>query len=191
MIIGQFVELRAIYEGDLITLMAWRNNPDFRKNYREYRELSLPQQEEWFRQMLKDSSTLMFSIIDPAEERWVKRLIGCCGLTNINWVSRTAEISLYIGKDNLYLDNHYAPDAWKTLMHYGFDELGMNKLWVEAYEFDTRRIFLCDSLGFHRDGCLRQNTFKAGGYWDSLIFSLLREEWKGENDKERYMKNTQ
>ena len=179
MITGRFVGLRAIYEWDLITLLEWRNNPNFRKHYREYKELNFEQQEEWFQQMLKDRSVLMFSIIDPVAETWDKRLIGCCGLTYINWVSRTAEISLYIGKDDLYLDDHYAPDAWRTLMRYGFNELGMNKLWVEAYEFDNKRIFLCDSFGFHRDGRLRQHTFKNGGYWDSLIFSLLREELKG------------
>src|SRR3989304_8367889 len=179
MITGEFVGLRAVYEGDLITLLEWRNNPNFRKHYREYQELALPQQEEWFQQMLKDRSTLMFSITDLLAETRGGKLIGCCGLTYINWVSSTAEISLYIGKDDLYLDDHYALDAWQTLMRYGFNELGMNKLWVEAYEFDKKRIFLCDSFGFHRDGCLRQHTFKAGGYWDSLIFSLLREEWKG------------
>ena len=70
MITGEFVGLRAIYEEDCGTLLEWRNNLDFRKNYREYKELSFNQHEDWFQQMLKDRSTLMFSIIDPAEERW-------------------------------------------------------------------------------------------------------------------------
>jgi len=175
MITGEFVALRAIEWDDLPALLRWRNTPDFRKHFREYRELSPDQQEEWYRQLQEDRSTQMFTIMGLAGGL----TLGCCGLTYINWVARSAEISLYIGFDGLYLDDHYGPDAWQTLMRYGFDELGMNKLWVEAYEFDTKRIFLCDSFGFHRDGCLRQHTFKAGGYWDSLIFSLLREEWIG------------
>jgi len=179
MITGQFVGLRAVEIYDLETLLHWRNNPGFRENYREYRELSYTQQEEWFQQMLKDRSTLMFAIDDlSVKNDQERRLIGCCGLTYINWVSRTAEISLYIGKDDLYLDNHYAPDAWRTLMRYGFDELGLNKLWVEAYEFDEARKDLCNSFHFHLDGKLRQHTFKDGRYWNALIFSLLREERK-------------
>lgn len=175
MISGQFVELRAIDEGHLWTLLRWRNNPNLRKYYREYRELSGSQQYEWFQQMLKDPYTLMFSIFETGRAG-DDLLIGVCGLTYINWVFRTAEISLYIGKDDLYLDNQYAPDAWRTLMRYGFGELGMNKLWVEAYEFDEKRIALCHKFKFHQDGRLRQNVYKEGAYWDSLIFSLLRSE---------------
>src|SRR3990172_9483153 len=152
MITGEFVGLREISPDDLWTLLQWRNKAQFRQYYREYRELSFPQQEEWFQQILKDHFVLMFSIFDRSAGIFSGQLLGGCGLTYINWVSRTAEISLYIGKDDLYLDDHYAPDAWRTLMRYGFNELGMNKLWVEAYEFDDKRIFLCNSFGFHRDG---------------------------------------
>ena len=177
MIKGEFIGLRAIDPGDLWPLLRWRNNPNFRKHYREYRELTLIQQQEWFQQMLKDPHMLMFSIVDNISCEGAEILIGCGGLTYINFVFRTAEISLYIGAKDLYLDDKFAPDAWRTLMRYGFEELGMNKLWVEAYEFDEKRIALCHRFNFHQDGKLRQNAFKNGVYWDSLIFSMLRNEW--------------
>ena len=173
MIKGEFIGLRAIELDDLVSLLGWRNNPNYRKHYREYRELSWEQQEAWFQQMLKDPHTLMFSIYTKINDG---ELIGCCGLTHIHWTFGTAEISLYIGKGDLYLDSQFAPDAWGTLMRYGFEELRMNKLWVEVYEFDEKKIALCNRFNFHLDGRLRENTYKLGKYWDSLVFSLLRRE---------------
>ena len=174
MITDDVVGLRAIDNADLHYLLRWRNNPEFRKHFREYRELAGPQQAEWYQNILKDPHSIIFSIVLLADGN---RLIGACGLTYINWVVRHAEISLYIGHNSLYLDEMYAPRAWKLLMTYGFNTIGMNKLWVEAYEFDGRRIALCEKFGFHLDGVLRDNAYYDGQWANSHIYSLLAAEY--------------
>ena len=40
MIQGKFVGLRAIEHDDLYKFLEWRNKPELRKNFREYKELS-------------------------------------------------------------------------------------------------------------------------------------------------------
>ena len=44
MIKGQHTALRAIEREDLPSLLSWRNDPDLRKYFREYRELNFQQQ---------------------------------------------------------------------------------------------------------------------------------------------------
>ena len=43
MLKGRHVSLFAVEKEDLQQLRDWRNNPDFRKHFREYRELNLAQ----------------------------------------------------------------------------------------------------------------------------------------------------
>ena len=53
MIKGKKVGLRAVEKEDLLVLRDWRNNPEFRKHFREVRELSLTDQEAWFKNLQK------------------------------------------------------------------------------------------------------------------------------------------
>lgn len=174
MIKGDFISLTAVEKEDLKQLKEWRNNPDFRKNFREYREISDEMQLIWFdKTVVNDKNTIMFSIRDNSNNE----LLGCCGLCYINWVHRYADLSFYIGKNNWYVDDKYAPDAVNELLKYGFKELGLNKVWTEIYEFDKQKISFLEKFGFKKDGQLRENYFYDGKWWDSFVFSLLKKEY--------------
>ena len=63
------------------------------------------------------------------------------------------------------------------LIQYGFNNLNLNKIWMELYEFDQQKIdFFTNNFKFKVDGVLRQNCFEDGQYWDSKIISLLHSE---------------
>jgi RimJ/RimL family protein N-acetyltransferase len=174
MIKGNVVFLTAVEKGDLSQLKEWRNNPLFRKNFREYREINDEMQMNWFDKVIvNDKNTIMFSIRDNES----KELLGCCGLCYINWVHRYADLSFYIGKDDCYVDEKYVLDAVDTLIKYGFNELGLNKVWTEIYEFDKKKIVFLEKFGFKKDGQLRENYFYDGKWWDSIIFSILKNEF--------------
>ena len=53
MITGKNVGLRAVEKEDLSLFRDWRNLTDFRRNFREVRELSLTDQEAWFESLQK------------------------------------------------------------------------------------------------------------------------------------------
>jgi len=172
---GKHVSLSAVEKEDLQQLLNWRNNPDFRKHFREYRELNLNQQDKWFEEkVVKDNTTLMFSIKRNEDNE----LLGCCGFVYINWVHRHADLSLYIGYENAYIDDEgYAEESCWLLLEYGFNELYLNKIWTEIYEFDNKKKELYDKFGFQQDGLLRQNYWYDGKWWDSRMLSLLNSDY--------------
>ncbi len=171
MIKGQHTGLRAIDEADLTQLLEWRNTPEYRRYFREYRELNLTQQVQWFNKKVNtDISTRMFSII----ELETSRLLGACGLCYIDWINRTADFSIYIGADQLYIDSKFAPDAASILISYAHNVLGLNRLWSEIYSFDIKKIDFFNQLGFCQDGRHRQTHWVENDWCDSLFFSLLR-----------------
>lgn len=175
MIKGFKVGLRAVEKEDLIFLRDWRNIESFRKNFREVRELSIADQESWFVSLQNSKSTNFMFVIVRLEDNIP---IGACGLLYINWIIRSADFSFYIGQDEIYVDEQgYALEAVQMLLNYGYNNLNLNKIWMELYEFDEQKnIFFREKFGFHEDGYLRQNCFEDGRYWNSYILSLLKEE---------------
>tara|TARA_R110002096_G_scaffold435927_1_gene664284 strand:- start:52840 stop:53358 length:519 start_codon:yes stop_codon:yes gene_type:complete len=172
MIKGQKTYLRAVEENDLKTLLEWRNKPHLRKYFREYRELSWDQQIWWYENIvLKDDKVRMFSVVDDDDT-----LLGACGLCYINWVDRNADFSIYLGHNDIYIDDELAIDAAKTLIKYGFEELNLHRLWAEIYDFDEPKKEMFKTLGFELDGRHRETHWTDGKWCDSLFFSLLKQE---------------
>ena len=170
MLKGRHVGLRAIEPVDLPLLLDFRNQPQFRRFFREYRELSSSHQEKWFvNVVMGDPSTRMFSVI----ELGTGRLLGACGLCYIDYINRTADFSIYIGADDLYIDDKFAPDAARVMIRYGFDELNLHRLWSEIYAIDEAKQAFFGKLGFHLDGRHRETHWTEGRWVDSLYFSLL------------------
>jgi len=175
---GEKIYLAAIERDDLLPLMKWRNQEGFKKHFREYREINFELQEQWYQdKVLKDPSTIMFSIRRVVDDE----LLGCCGLCYINWIHRHADLSFYIGYQDSYIDDEgYALESCKLLFDYGFQQLGLNKIWTELYEFDNKKRRLLESMGFQVDGVLRKNYYYEGKWWNSILLSLLSEEVRNE-----------
>jgi RimJ/RimL family protein N-acetyltransferase len=175
MIKGNTVGLRALEAEDLMLLRDWRNIASFRRNFREHRELNMTNQNAWYTRTVTSANDFMFVFQRLSDGI----AIGAGGLLYVNWILRSADFSFYIGLDELYIDNNgLALESAGLLINYGFNNLNLNKIWMELYEFDTAKIeFFTKQFGFSVDGKLRNNCFEDGRYFDSYIISLLRDEY--------------
>lgn len=72
----------------------------------------------------------------------------------------------------------YGRETMTALILYAFDEMGVNKVWLEAYTDNKVGRRLYDSLGFHIDGILRQHHRTERGILDQMQFSMLRGEYE-------------
>lgn len=181
MIKSKNIGLRAVEKSDLEFFRDWRNIEAFRKNFREVRELSIIDQEKWFDSLQQTKHiNYMFTIVDLK----TNEPIGACGLLYINWINRSGDFSFYIGKDNTYInDETISKEAVSLLIEYGFNNLNLNKIWMELYEFDDAKIsFFKKIFNFKVDGILRENCYEDGKYWNSYIISLLKNEFSNNLD---------
>ena len=112
----------------------------------------------------------MFSIIDLSQEE----LLGACGLCYIDWINRSADFSVYIGKDGLYIDNMYAVDAAQIMIRYSFEELNLHRLWAEIYETDNKKKEMFEALGFTHEATHKETHWTGGKWVDSWYYRLLR-----------------
>ena len=175
MISGKYVALRAIEKEDLSQLMVWRNEPALRKFFRETDEINSVNQEKWFNSInAKDSKHKMFAIVKLDSNE----LMGACGLCYIDWVNRSADFSIYLGYDNIYIDDIYAIEAAKLMKRYGFEILNLHRLWAEIYSIDEAKKRFFDILNFKLDGEFRETYWYENRWHNSLFYSLLNTDEK-------------
>lgn len=70
-----------------------------------------------------------------------------------------------------------AREAVARVIDYGFDELGLRRIFADTDPENSGSIALLGRLGFQREGYLRAEWETHMGVRDTLIFGLLRDEW--------------
>ena len=165
------IKLRPIERSDLPIIQEWRNEQKLMRYFREYRLFSLDQKESWYDSMIKDNR-FEFFIIEGQDVP-----LGVAGLTYIDWVNRHADVHFYIGKDNLWIDNEFTPQAFDCILDYAFNKLNLNKVWAEIYSIDKLKLDFFKEKGFTVDANLREHYFYNGQYHTSHLLSLLRNEY--------------
>ena len=71
----------------------------------------------------------------------------------------------------------YGREAMEELFRAAFEDLNINRFWLDVYPDNIYGINLYESLGMHRDGVLRQNYKAERGYLDQIIYSMLKDEY--------------
>lgn len=165
------LRFRSIEREDLEQLKNWRNNSEIRSWTREYRLLNMENQNDWFKSMSRNKNNEMFLIEILLNNDWTP--IGVCGLCYINWLSKNAEVSLYIGESG-FRGLGLGKRILKFLKEKAFNELNLHKLWAEVYSGNAASMSLFEKAGYIMEGRLKQQVFKNGKYQDSVFFSLYR-----------------
>ncbi|WP_338048384.1 GNAT family protein [Paraliobacillus sediminis] len=68
--------------------------------------------------------------------------------------------------------------AFKTIIDYGFNDLGLNKIEVNVATENNKSRVLPERFCFKEEGKLRQAEWLYDHYVDHVIYGLLAEEYK-------------
>lgn len=71
----------------------------------------------------------------------------------------------------------YGKEVMTALLKYAFEDMNINRFWLDVYPDNVIGIKLYEGLGMHRDGILRQNYKSNRGYLDQIIYSMLKSEY--------------
>jgi len=104
------------------------------------------------------------------------KVVGAIAISSIDRESSQAELGFWIGKD--YRGKGYAKEAIKLAASLAFSKFLLNRIYVYVLVSNEVSIHLLGSLGFVKEGLLRENTQRDGKFYDTLIFSLLKRDYK-------------
>lgn len=103
------------------------------------------------------------------------RIVGEVVLNDLTEDSGHIRLAIFQESD---FSKGYGSFAMKSLMNKGFKELGLHRIDLEVYDFNTRAIKLYEKLGFVKEGVLR-DAYKNEKYHDIIIMAILEDEFKG------------
>ncbi|MGD1904839.1 MAG: GNAT family N-acetyltransferase [Leptolyngbyaceae cyanobacterium] len=72
----------------------------------------------------------------------------------------------------------YGRSALKQLIAKAFQDFQANRLWLDVMTDNCRAQHLYASLGFVKEGCLRESVKTADGFKDMWIMAMLRSEFE-------------
>lgn len=67
----------------------------------------------------------------------------------------------------------YATDAVKTIVDFGFNELGLHRITAAIGPDNSGSITVVEKLGFSCEGTLRDHVYTNGSWRDSRLYSIL------------------
>lgn len=107
-------------------------------------------------------------VIDDGE------LVGAIGLT-INKEHDHAEVGYWVGVP--YWNRGYATEALREVLRYGFEELGLNRIYAYHFTRNPASGRVLAKAGMHHEGMMRRHMKKWGQYVDVELYGIVREDW--------------
>ncbi|MCU5066559.1 MULTISPECIES: GNAT family N-acetyltransferase [Bacillus cereus group] len=118
-----------------------------------------------------DKKVVIFSIIDKNNTE----LIGVINL-NLNHIHKRGELAYWVGKP--YWGNGFGTEAAKTLLHYGFNELHLNKIFAAAFTNNPGSWRIMEKIGMKHEGTFKQLVVKSDEPMDITYYGILLDEYK-------------
>jgi RimJ/RimL family protein N-acetyltransferase len=117
-----------------------------------------------------------FSVHTLADDK----LIGFVAFDGISWQHGDTFVAIGIG-DPAYRGNGYGTDAMRVMLRYGFMELNLYRIQLDAFSYNERAIKSYLKAGFVVEGRMRGMLLRDGRRWDFVYMSVLRDEWKAQH----------
>lgn len=111
------------------------------------------------------------------EDKTAGKLIGHVGLYKIDRIAKKTEYGILLADDDSR-GKGYGTKATKLMLDYAFHTLNMHKVTAEVLSENIPSLAMFKKCGFSVDGCLRDDVFKNGHYYDVLAMSILKKEFR-------------
>jgi RimJ/RimL family protein N-acetyltransferase len=174
----------AIFSGKLVRLAVFdpEKDADLMANWNrdsEYARLldagpayqwTPKQVKEW---MEKEKDLHFFIIRTLADDR----AIGLIDLSGFNWPARHAWVGIGLGEREFW-GKGYGTEAMAILLGYAFEELNLNRVNLNVFEYNERAIKSYLKCGFVEEGRARKAMLREGERWDIVFMGILKSEWE-------------
>jgi RimJ/RimL family protein N-acetyltransferase len=172
------VKLRELRREDLPELNAWRNDPEVVAGLGASFAFIGPEVDDaWFTAYLgRRHENVRLAILDG------EVLVGCVYLLAIQWVHRSAEFAIVLGRKDRWRRG-IGEEATRAALAHAFDDLQLERVWlhVNAGNVGARKLY--EKVGFVLEGTMRRAVFKEGSYEDVLVMAVLSRDFRRLNTR--------
>ena len=77
-----------------------------------------------------------------------------------------------------YWGRGYATEAARAIVRFGFEELGLHRIWSWCIADNVASARVMEKVGMRLEGRQRDKERFKGRWWDRLLYAILEDEWR-------------
>lgn len=169
----QRLRLRRFENTDAPIVQELLSDPDVIGNLID---ITLPYSLDDAHRMITDShrafaeeSAYVFAVVRQSNDT----LVGYCDL-ELQPQHQRGEIAYWIGRP--YWWQGYATEATKSVVRFGFEQLGLNRIFAHVLKTNSASVKVLQKAGLRLEGTFRQGVQKDGVFEDIEFYGLLRDD---------------
>lgn len=161
--------IRKLQRKDLETRVLWMNNPKIYSSMHFEVPVLIDKTIQWYESNLTNNSRFDITVMED------DAIVAFGGFTSINHDVGKAET--YLFADPIHLHKGIGTRAKRLMCRFGFEQLGLNKLYFITNDDNYASIRVNEKCGFKLEGRLRQEYIKDDRKMDRLYYGLLKDEY--------------
>lgn len=110
------------------------------------------------------------------------QLIGNCGIRMAQAGAHEAELGFELSPE--YWGHGYAIEAARAMVRFGFNGLGLHRIWGQCVADNVASWRAMEKVGMHCEGRLRESQWFKGRWWDTMVCAILEDEWRQSTDSD-------
>jgi RimJ/RimL family protein N-acetyltransferase len=171
---GMQVVLRRHVPGNLKAFERWYSDPDVARLTR-YQDgpMRRDEIERFFTARVVGPDSLALAVHVKSSGR----LVGTCAFSQLDADNGSALYHITIGEKDVW-GRGYGTEATRLMLAHAFDTLGLHRIALSVFEFNTRAIRSYRRCGFQLEGRAREAIWREGRWWDEISMSILQSDWE-------------
>jgi len=115
-----------------------------------------------------ENGNYVLAIVEKATDK----LLGNCGLLNVDHINRNAEFGVFIG-DKEQRGKGIGEEATRLILDFGFNAINLNHIWLRVFTFNKNAIGLYQKIGFKKIGIKRESRIIGKNKVDEMLMDIL------------------
>lgn len=152
--------------------MAWANDESLHHLIMRNSRVEAKTHEVWYEELLKSKDKIVFAI----QKKDTGIHIGNVGFYSYSQEHQRAEFWILIGNKNEW-HKGYGKEAVQLMLKYGFDQLLLNRIFLNVNVSNIAAKKLYEKFGFKTEGLLKEHYIIHGEKCDVFLMSILRREY--------------
>ncbi len=164
------IALKALGPRHAQAMAGWMQDADLRDNLGLRSIPTLASTKQWLEQNLAGEEKLAFAIL------WGDEHVGNLIFDKFDSHLGTARLHVYLGEVSVR-GQGVGTQAIRLGLEKVFRERGCHKVWLTVHEKNTAAIKTYESVGFRKEGLLREEFIYRGQRLNSHYMGILASEW--------------
>lgn len=171
--------LRLLKEDDAKCMLDWMHDPKVNQFFRfDANSMTEEKAKDFIKQSncdIEQKKAYNFAITDGDDE-----YLGTISLKDIDWEARVAEYA--ISMRTKAQGKGLATKATKEIIRYAFEDLGLNRVFLNVLSDNQKAIHLYEKCGFQCEGLFKNHVNIHGENKSLKWYAIMKEEWEGRTD---------